>query len=127
MASTPSDRQSEPQIKVKQVTAERNEIVGFWNLGWRVTNLGRYPIQILSVRLPHGQFKSEGRLFEPAMDLNGGDEVQFRTPVRCDEPSGLVTENAFLIFYVTWLDEPWRIFARFRVVVNSDGKPETAT
>ena len=61
------------------------------------------------------------------MDLNGGEEVQFRTLVRCDEPSGLVTENAFVIFYVIWRGEPCRIFVRLRVVVNSDGQPETAT
>ena|SRR5438093_1015895 len=124
--ATQSERDSEPQIAVKQVTAEC-ETIGCWNISWLVRNLARYPMRIQSVRLPHGQFKSEERRFEPAMDLNGGEELQFRTFVRCDEPPGLVTENAFVIFYVTWLGEPWRIFARFRVVVNSDGKPETAT
>ena len=119
--------ESEPQIAVKQVIAERDGITEPWNITWLVRNLGRYPMRILSVRLPHGQFKSEERRFEPAMDLNGGEEVQFRTFVRCDEPSGLVTENAFVIFYVIWRGEPCRIFVRLRVVVNSDGQPETAT
>ena len=119
--------ESEPQIAVKQVIAERDGITEPWNITWLVRNLGRYPMRILSVRLPHGQFKSEERRFEPAMDLNGGEEVQFRTFVRCDEPSGLVTENAFVIFYLTWRGEPCRIFVRLRVVVNSDGQPETAT
>jgi hypothetical protein len=59
-------------------------------------------MRILSVRLPHGQFKSEEQRFEPPMDLNGTEEVQFRTFVRCDAPTGLVTENAFVILYVTW-------------------------
>src|SRR5439155_26698644 len=127
MANSQSERDSEPQIAVKQVTAECDETIGCWNISWLVRNLARYPMRIQSVRLPHGQFKSEERRFEPAMDLNGGEEVQFRTLVRCDEPSGLVTENAFVIFYVIWRGEPCRIFVRLRVVVNSDGKPETAT
>jgi hypothetical protein len=127
MPNAQSDRESEPKIAVKQVTAERDEIKQCWNIAWLVRNLGRYPMRILSVRLPHGEFKSEQLRFEPAMDLNGGEEVQFQTFVRCDKPTGLVTENAFIIFYVTWRGEPCRVFVRLRAVVNSDGKPETAT
>jgi hypothetical protein len=40
---------------------------------------------------------------------------------------GLVTENAFVIFSVNWLGEPWRVFVRLRVMMTSDGRPETAT
>jgi hypothetical protein len=61
------------------------------------------------------------------MDLDGGEEVLLRTFVRCGAPTGLVTENAFVIFHVTWRGEPCRIFVRLRVVVNSAGKLETAT
>ena len=127
MASAQSDRESEPLIAVKQIIAERDEIMECWNIAWLVRNLGRYPMRILSVRLPHGQFKSEERRFEPAMDLSATEEVQFRTFVRCDAPTGLVTENAFVIFHVIWRGEPCRIFVRLRVVVSSAGKPETAT
>ena len=117
---------SEPEIAVKQVAAERDGIKEGWSIAWLVRNLGQSPLRILSVRLPHGQFKSEERHFEPAMDLNGGEELQFRTFVRFDKPAGAVTENAFVILYVTWLGEPWRIFVRLRVVVQSDGKLEAA-
>ena len=127
MASAASDRESAPEITLTQVTAGRDEPLRSWNIGWRVRNVGRYAIRILSVHLPHSQFKSEERLFEPAMDLNAGDEDHVWTSVRCEEPPGLVTENAFVIFCVSWLDDPWRIFVRLRVVVNSDGKPETGT
>lgn len=117
----------EPQMVLKQVIAERDEMMKSWSIAWLVRNLGRYPLHILSVRLPHGEFYSEERRFEPAMDLNGGEELEFRTSVRCDKPSGLVAENAFVIFHATLLNEPWRIFVRLRVLVNSDGKLETAT
>ena len=127
MADAQSVWESEPRIAVVQVTADRDKRIGSWNITWLVRNLGRYPLRILSARLPHGQFKSEEHRFEPAMDLNGGDQVEFRTSVLCDAPEGLVTENAFMIFHVTWLSEPCRIFVRLRVVVNSAGKPETAT
>jgi hypothetical protein len=127
MASARSDRESEPQVALNQIIAEREEIKECWNIAWVVENLGQYPMRILGVRLPHSQFKSEERRFEPAMDLKAGESAQFRTFVRCDEPTGLVTENAFVIFYVDWLGEPYRIFVRLRVVMNSQGKPETAT
>ena len=84
-------------------------------------------MRIQSLRLPHDQFKSEGKSFEPPVDVNGGEDLEIQTLVRCDEPVGHVTDNAFAIFYVVWLGEPWRIFARLRVVVNPDGKPETET
>ena len=127
MDSAQSELESEPQIAVKQVIAERDGIKDCWNIDWLVRNLGSDPMRVLSVRLPHGQFKSEERRFEPPMDLDGGEEVLFRTFVRCDAPTGLVTENAFVIFHVTWRGEPCRIFVRLRVVVNSAGKLETAT
>jgi len=127
MDSAQSELESEPQIAVKQVIAERDGIKDCWNMDWLVRNLGSDPMRVLSVRLPHGQFKSEEGRFEPPLDLNGGEEILFRTFVRCDTPTGLVTENAFIIFHVTWRGEPCRIFVRLRVAVNSAGKLETAT
>lgn len=79
------------------------------------------------MRLPHGQFKSDEYRFKPPLKLASGARGQFDTQVRCVEPVGLVTENAFAIFSVIWAEEAWRIFVRLRVVVKSDGKPATAT
>ncbi len=89
-------------------------------------NVAAGPIGLLTVRLPHGQFKSEELKFEPAAELAPGEERDFAVLVRCDEAPGLVTENAFLIFYAVWLNQPWRIFVRIRVMVNSEREPEAA-
>jgi hypothetical protein len=36
-------------------------------------------------------------------------------------------ENAFLIVRVLWQEEPWRVFARLRVVFDEQGGPQTTT
>ena len=98
-----------------------------WSLGWKITNRDAEPLSVVAARLPHGQFKSEEIRFEPPLDLAPGASDQFQTSVRCDEPTGLVTENAFVIFQVISLGQPWRIFARVRVVVDGGGKPAATT
>jgi hypothetical protein len=35
--------------------------------------------------------------------------------------------NAFLILRVLWLEKPWRILTRLRVVFNQQGEPRTTT
>jgi hypothetical protein len=116
-----------PAIELRQLLARRGTVGGSWNIRWRLQNTGAQPLEIGSVLLPHGQFKSMGQPFEPPMVLPPGDSAEFQTQVHCAEPSGLVTENAFLIFNVSWLHEKWRIFVRVRVVVNSRGEPEAAS
>jgi hypothetical protein len=117
----------EPQIVLTQVSAERRGVIERWSIDWLVENESANALHILAVRLPHGQFKSDERRFEPAIELSAGERRQFQTFVRCDAPAGLVTENAFVIFSINWLGEPWRVFVRLRVVMTSDGRPETAT
>jgi hypothetical protein len=119
--------ETEPQIELRQLSAERTGPMGSWKVVWLLRNKGPRPLQIQAVRLPHGQFKSAENRFEPAVDLKPNEETQFQTLVRCDEPPGDVTENAFVIFYVTCLKEPWRVFVRIKVVVSSSGKPQTTT
>jgi hypothetical protein len=36
----------------------------------------------------------------------------------------MVVENAFLILRVLWREQPWRIFARLRVVFDQHSVPE---
>lgn len=115
----------EPQIQVHQISAERGKSPEYWSIGWRVHNAGVSTIQLLGVRLPHGQFKSAELRFEPAIDLPSGMAGNFTIAVRCHEPQGLVTENAFLIFQSVWLADAWRIFVRIRVIVDAKGVPET--
>lgn len=120
-------KHAEPQISLVQNSVERNDTLARWSIGWSVQNLGPDPIGILAVRLPHGQFKSEELGFDPPIDLEPGAGRQFSTLVRCDEPSGLVTENAFVIFQANWRGERWRIFVRLRIVVNEKGEPNATT
>lgn len=122
-----SVKHAEPQISLVQNSVERNDTLARWSIGWSVQNLGADPIRILAVRLPHGQFKSEELGFDPPIDLARAAGKQFSTLVRCDEPSGLVTENAFVIFQANWRGEPWRIFVRLRIVVNEKGEPNATT
>ena len=114
-----------PEIELEQISAERNRDT--WNIAWSVKNTGPHPLRILALRLPHGQFKSEENRFDPGIDLKPGQATRFETLVRCDEPPGDVTENAFVIFQVIRRGEARRIFTRIRVVVSPDGRPLTST
>ncbi len=125
MGDTGRDPDSEPHIQLRQIAAERNG--DHWAIAWAVKNSGSHPLRIVTVRQPHGQFKAGEMSFDPAYDLKPGQETQFENSVRCDEPPGLITENAFVIFRVIWSGEPWRIFARVRVVIDPDGKPQAVT
>lgn len=116
-----------PQITLTQVSVEPEEGKGNWQILWRIANLNSQPLELRAVRLPHGQFKSAERRFDPAIGLAAKQEAQFQVFVHCDEPAGLVTENAFLIFQVVRLGERWRIFARVRVTANSAGTPAATT
>jgi hypothetical protein len=115
-----------PAIALRQVYAHRHPTTDDWSIGWTVENKSVKSLKISSVRLPHGQFKAEEREFEPALDLTGGASAEFETLVHCKEPPGLVTENAFVIFCVSWLSGPWRIFVRVRVEVDAQLALETA-
>jgi hypothetical protein len=116
-----------PQITLTQVSVEPEAGKGNWKIQWRIANLNSQPLELRAVRLPHGQFKSAEQRFSQAIHLAPDESVEFQVFVSCDEPEGLVTENGFLIFQVLWRGEPWRIFARVRVIVISTGTPATAT
>ncbi len=114
-----------PRINIEQVSVSETGEAGIWRVIWKMVNQSDSSLSVLSARLPHGQFKAEEQQFEPPLRLNSGEQVQFCAPVRCYEPVGPVTENAFIIFQVIWSNEPWRIFVRVRVVVQASGEPET--
>ena len=122
-----SDREPGPEIELAQAGAQLEGATGRWIISWLIKNRSRDPLEVLAAHLPHGQFKSDDRHFEPALILAPGESEEFHVSVRCNEPVGLVTENAFLIFNINWSGEPWRIFVRIRVTMNADGRPETET
>jgi hypothetical protein len=115
-----------PIISVKQVFISASGTTDVWAVEWTIANKGARAIAILSARLPHGQFKSAEQRFDPPLEIGAGAQVAFRALVHCNEPPGLVTENAFIIFQAVWRKEKWRIFVRIRVVVNENGEPQTA-
>ena len=117
---------SAPAIGLRQRGVRRENVTHRWRIGWTVENHGEEPLELASARLPHGQFKSDEQRFVPALTLAGGTAKEFETFVRCEEPPGLVTENAFVIFEAIWHSALWRIFVRVRVEVNGDGEPSTA-
>lgn len=116
-----------PNILLAQESVEQDKEPGYWKIKWRLSNIGLTPIFILEGRLPHGQFKSENIVFEPAIELAPAERRQILTQVRCNEPAGSVIENAFLIFHVRWLDDSWRIFARLSVRISKAGEPAART
>ncbi len=113
-----------PAIALRQVHAHRHPTADDWSIGWTVENKKAQSLKISSVRLPHGQFKAQEREYELALNLTGGASAEFETLVHCKEPPGLVTENAFVIFYVSWLSAPWRIFIRLRVEIDAQLAPQ---
>ena len=120
------EQDREPEIELQQVSSQGIG-KGRWKIGWQIKNNGAYPLAIFSARLPHGQFKAGEQQFDPKLILAPGQYRQFQADVRCDEPTGEVTENAFVIFSVGWLGESWRVFARVRVTVAPNGEPVATT
>jgi hypothetical protein len=106
-----------------QQRGARKDETESWRVGWTVENRGAESVEILSARLPHGQFKAALHKFAPPLILSGGMRAEFDSRVRCDEPPGLVTENAFVIFETLWRGAPWRVFVRVRVVIDDTGTP----
>ena len=115
-----------PVIAVEQSSISARGATHVWAVEWTIANNGNGAIAILSARLPHGQFKSAEQRFDPPLEISEGGQVAFRALMHCDQPPGLVTENAFIIFQAVWCKEPWRIFVRIRVVVKEGGEPQTA-
>src|SRR5438093_2833076 len=119
---------SQPQVELKQIkAAARDTISAQWRIVWALKNLAQHPLRVASVRFPHQQFKSTEHIFEAPVDLNQNEEIEFEQLIHCEERPGLVTENAFAIFYATWLAGPWRIFVRLKVVGDVDGRPQATT
>jgi hypothetical protein len=116
-----------PQILVRQVSLASGGRQDLWRIGWRVENCARPSLRIESVRFPHGQFRSNEQRFNPPISLGHGEYAEFEAIVACDAAPGAIVENAFSIFSAVWRDQPWRIFVRLRVAVNSQGEPDAFT
>jgi hypothetical protein len=116
-----------PKITADSIHCIRNTDPGQWSCSWRIQNLTDRSMNLLSVRLPHGQFRSQEREFNPSLEVLPGASSGIETSVLCDEEPGAVIENAFLILLCEWQEERWRIFVRVRVTINQEGEPAPVT
>ena len=117
----------DPQVSVEQAARRAALASGRWLVAWHIQNSGQHPLQLLAARLPHSRFRSEERELVPTPQLLPGECARLEFSVACGGLPGTVVENAFLILRVLWLEEPWRIFARLRVVFDEQGGPQTTT
>jgi hypothetical protein len=115
-----------PAISIRQTNAEPSG-TGDWQVTFLIGNEGSHALELVSARLPHGQFRGSEHKFAPPIRLQADECFTFAVTVHCQAPAGLVTENAFVIFLVDWLEEKWRIFVRIRVTVDASGTPHTNT
>lgn len=127
MSEQSTGTEAGPEIALRQGGVAPSGKTGDWKVEWEVQNRGDDSIEIGAARLPHGQFKAQEIRFEPRSQVAAGGSFRFQATVRCHEPSGPVTENAFAIIDVLWKGKAWRVFARVRVVVDSEGKPRAST
>jgi hypothetical protein len=116
-----------PRVSVEQASRRTGTTSDRWLVTWYLQNLGQHPLQLLAARLPHSRFRSEERELTPLPYLLPGARARLEFPVACSDPPGTVVENAFLILRVLWQEEPWRIFARLRVIFDEQGGPQTTT
>lgn len=81
-------------------------------------------MEVQSAWLPHDKFFSERREFDPPLVLAGLETIYLELDVTCKRLPGEVVENTFLILGLLWQDQPWRVFARHLITVDSAGTPQ---
>lgn len=115
-----------PRLLIQATTCRGEAIRGQWVIAWRLQNLGPEPLHILSTWLPHDKFSGRQVDLDPPLRLSPGESGHLERLVACDEPPGSVVENAFLILRCLWQQQPWRTFARLRVLWDGTGVPQPA-
>ena len=116
-----------PRVLVEQASRRAGSASDQWLVTWQVQNLGQQPLQLLAARLPHSRFRSAERELVPRPQVLPGEHARLEFSVACSGLPGTVVENAFLILRVLWMEKPWRVFARLRVVFDEQSGPQTTT
>ena len=121
-----TQRQNEPspRLLIEAASCRAGAAQGQWLAAWRVHNLGREPVVILSTWLPHDKFANPHQDIDPPVRLAPGGSTLLELPVACNELPGSVVENAFVILRLLWLGQPWRAFVRLRVTVDNARTPQ---
>jgi hypothetical protein len=117
----------EPQIEVEQAECGTSNNPAQWLFKWRVRNVTATPMNLLSVRVPHGKFKADERTLGPAAKIAAQGSLTLDLIVACQEPPNTIIENAFLILLVHWQENQWRFFVRLRIMIDHRGHPGTTT
>ena len=116
-----------PKIEVEQVERGTSNNPAQWLFKWRVRNVTATPMNLLSVRVPHGKFKADERKVGPAAKIAAQGSLTLDLIVACQEPPNTIIENAFLILLVHWQENQWRFFVRLRIMIDHRGHPGTTT
>ena len=112
-----------PRVAVASIAVTR-AAPGRWKVRWRITNEGD-ALHLTQVAAPHGKFRSRDHAIDVALATGASFEPQLE--IACAEPAGSQIENTFLIVTAETAAKTWRILARMRVRVTSDGVPHPLT
>ena len=112
-----------PELLIESASSCGADKPGRWLMSWRVQNVGREPIEVLSIWLPHDKFASDQQVFDPPIRLTPNESRLLQVRVACLESPGSVIDNAFVILRLRWMGQPWRAFARQRVTIDAVGVP----
>jgi hypothetical protein len=108
-----------PRLAVEPLAVTRTA-EGRWKVRWRITNDGD-PLHLTAIAAPHSKFRSRDHAIDVVLAAGGSFEPQLE--IACAEPAGSEIENTFLIITVEADAKTWRILARMRVRVGTDGVP----
>lgn len=114
---------SGPPVLMEPVSCRAVTEAGRWLAAWRIHNLSDRPLEVVTVRLPHGRFRGQERELDPPPRLAPGESYLLELSVACNEPPGTIVENAFVILRVMWDGKPWRVLARLRINTDAKGVP----
>ena len=123
-AVTQRQNAQSPRLLIEAAHCRAGTAQGQWLAAWRIHNLGREPIVLLSTWLPHDKFAHPRQGIDPSVQLAPGGSTVLELPVACHELPGSVVENAYVILRVLWLGQPWRVFVRLRITVDNASIPQ---
>jgi hypothetical protein len=113
-----------PRLLIEAAPCRAGAVQGQWRAAWRMDNLGRDPVVLLSTWLPHDKFAHPRQGIDPPVQLAPGGSTVLELPVACHELPGSVVENAYIILRVLWRGQHWRVFVRLRVTVDDSSIPQ---
>ena len=121
-----TQRQNEPspRLLIELASCRAGAAQGQRLAAWRLHNLGQELVVLLSAWLPHDKFANPHQEIDPPVRLAPGGSTLLELPVACNELSGSVVENAFVILRLLWREQPWRAFVRLRVTVDNARTPQ---